>query len=443
MKTSITYKSLYKPVFYSFSLLIAVGLVLMIEKVKPSHVGYEDVYKKEVAIEKRTSYPLRKTAGTLSQEELNYAKIAWKYFENNYQESTGLVNSVDYFPATTFWDLGSYLMGLTSAYEIGVIDSLEFDRRISKCLLTLGTIRLYEGKMPNKVYNTQNLQMVDYQNIAVDRGIGWSAMDLGRFFGFVNKVIQDYPQYQPLVKKAVSRWKMENMVENGVTYGVMFTKEDSLPRKLQEGKLGYEQYSAKGLALAGLDVSEALSYTSFLKFVNVIGIPIAVDKREVKGYTAYNFVTSEPYLLDGLEYGWDVNSRELAYRLFEAQKKRYEQTNIITCVSEDHLDTAPSFVYNSVYADGISWTCLAEDGSDASAYKTISTKAAFAWHVLYDDPYAKLMFEAVKDLYDPQRGWFAGKYESNGQPNKAISANTNGVILEALNYKMNGKLIRF
>jgi hypothetical protein len=42
--------------------------------------------------------------GPLIEEEMKMARTAWKYFENNYQPETGLVNAVHAFPAATMWD---------------------------------------------------------------------------------------------------------------------------------------------------------------------------------------------------------------------------------------------------------------------------------------------------------------------------------------------------
>jgi len=59
---------------------------------------------------------------TLSADELQWAKTAWRYFENNYVPETGLVNSADKYPAATMWDTSSYLLGLISAYRLDVVD---------------------------------------------------------------------------------------------------------------------------------------------------------------------------------------------------------------------------------------------------------------------------------------------------------------------------------
>ena len=48
----------------------------------------------------------------------------------------------------------------------------------------------------------------------------------------------------------------------------------------------------------------------------------------------------------------------------------------------------------------------------------------------------------VSQLNDPEQGWYSGRYEKTGKPNKAITANTNGIILETLAYKQTGILLK-
>ena len=153
-------------------------------------------------------------------------------------------------------------------------------------------------------------------------------------------------------------------------------------------------------------------------------------------------MVSEPYILDGIEYGWDRISRELAWRVYQVQEKRYEETGILTAVSEDSIDQAPYFVYNTVFTDGKVWNAITEDGSDAAAYKTLSTKAAFGWHMLYETDYTKKLMARIAGAHDPERGWYAGIYEADGTPNKALTANTNGIILETLAFRQSGRLLK-
>ncbi|HBE33867.1 MAG TPA: hypothetical protein DD990_21770, partial [Cyanobacteria bacterium UBA11368] len=55
--------------------------------------------------------------GTLTAEEMAMAKSAWAYFEANWNEETGLVNSVDGFASVTMWDQAAAIAALVSAKE--------------------------------------------------------------------------------------------------------------------------------------------------------------------------------------------------------------------------------------------------------------------------------------------------------------------------------------
>ncbi len=435
---------LLKPAIFFISILIGAYTVLWIEKVRPSDFGfYKDIFKKEVVIKKAKNYPLKPINDSLSEEDIQIAKIAWKYFENNYIEETGFVNSVDKYPGTTLWDVTSYLHALTSAYEIGIIKHTEFDYKLNKILSSMATMKLFKDKLPNKSYNTYNLAMIDYDNHPTQEGIGWSAMDIGRFFSFTYRLMKDYPEYFPKMKKVISRWHIEEIIEDATLHGIGFNFKDKRMMKVQEGKLGYEEYVAKGYSLMGFDVSEAMKYTDFIKFVKILGIQIAADTREVKFFPAYNYILSEPYILDGIEYGWDINSKELAYRVFLVQKRRAKQTKRLIAVSEGHLDTFPYFVYNSIYSNKDKWICTSSDGEIVNDMKTFSTKAAFAWYTLFDDDYAKKIYEKAITLQDKNKGFYSGYYQNTGKINYALTANTNAVILECLRYKVFGPIDRF
>ena len=115
----------------------------------------------------------------LTEEEKQWALIAWKYFQNNTIESTGLANSANAYKSTTLWDSSSYLLAVISAKRLEIIDQQEFVSRVNKFLVTMLALPLYEDKLPNKVYNTETLKMVDYNNKATDKGLGWSAIDIG------------------------------------------------------------------------------------------------------------------------------------------------------------------------------------------------------------------------------------------------------------------------
>ncbi len=378
---------------------------------------------------------------SLSEREMGWARIAWKYFEGNVQPTTGMVNSVDGYPSSTMWDTASYLMALIAVERLAIISLEDFDARLSAILRTLAGIPLFEESLPNKSYDTVSGNMTDYNNQPTQGGIGWSAIDIGRLLVPFNIVVWNYPEHTREVQAVLRRWRLERMVRDGLLYGATVNdKRETV--LLQEGRIGYEEYAAKSLALMGWDVSGALKVEDFMKWVDVYGLQVPYDRRDPETYHAHNYVVSEPYMLDGMEFGWDEVSRVLAYLVYAAQEERYRHTNILTAVSEDHIDQPPYFVYNTVFTNGKIWNCITEKGEDASRFKSISTKAVFGWYALYQTPYTEQLLEHVSSLFDPEKGWYSGEYEASGQPNKAITCNTNAIILESLCYKRFGSMLR-
>ncbi|WP_413113480.1 DUF3131 domain-containing protein [Thaumasiovibrio sp. DFM-14] len=378
----------------------------------------------------------------LSEEEYQWANTAWTYFENNYQENTGLVNSVDGYPSTTMWDTASYLMGLLAAEKLNVITESQFDIRMEKALQTLARLPLIDGQLPNKAYNTQTLEMVDYANTPVENGIGWSAIDIGRILVPLNILIWQYPKYNLHVNNVLSHWDVSAMIQEGYLYGSRPSQRDpNVMELVQEGRIGYEEYASKSMSLMGRDVFNAMKYIDYLELIDIDGIEIPTDKRDPAKFHAHNYVVSESYILDALEFGADSVSKIFAHRVYKAQENRYERTGILTAVSEDNVDEAPYFVYNTVFSDGKEWNAISDQGDDMSHLKTLSTKAAFGWYALYDTPYTSLLIDDAQTLFSEDKGWYSGRYESDGRTNKAITANTNGIVLESLAYIENGALL--
>lgn len=381
------------------------------------------------------------TPRPLTKQEKQWARIAWKYFKNNTDSRTGLVNSVDKYPAATIWDTASYLLALVSMRKIELLTQKEFDLHVSKALHSLGRIPLFDNALPNKSYNTATLAMVDYQNRPTKAGIGWSAIDLGRLLVPLNVIAWNYPQHMRAVSKVIARWDTTRLTRNGELFGAKMN-EDKL-QLVQEGRLGYEQYAAKTFNLMGLDVSNAADYRRNLRQTQIYGIQVPYDQRDVRTLHAQNYVLSEPYVLDGLEFGWDHFSREFAWRIYRVQEERFHRTGVLTAVSEDHVDHPPYFVYNTVFTNGKPWNTLTENGEDAAALRSLSVKAAFGWYALYRSEYTVKLIQTVASLYNPSKGWYAGIYEEGAMPNKSINANTNAVVLESLAYIAHGKILSY
>lgn len=394
----------------------------------------------------------RRVPGPLSAREMELARIAWKYFENNYQAATGFVNAADKYPSTTMWDMGSSLAATVSAFELGLIAPEEFDRRVTAALTSLGKIALFRGQMPNKAYNASNLVLSTYTNQPGE--IGVSAIDIGRMLIWLKIIRERYPKYADLADAAVLRWNFCTILDEwGTMFGSAVTPQKTI-QYLQEGRLGYEEYAAKGFELWGFDATRALKPEPF-EYAHIFGFEIPYDKRDPRELGAHNYVVSESYVLDGIEFNWDmagdVTSPDTQHtdeflaahadRIFLVQKARHAQTGVLTARTEHQLDESPYFVYDTIYTSGFAWNTITEAGQVVPKYSAVAAKAAVGLWALWDDPYSDLLMDRVMRLVDKDRGIFEGDYEDGRGPIKTFTANNNGIILETLLYRKTGKLL--
>ena len=202
-------------IIFLFALVSAGGLIMALQAWEPgSGTGFKESVQKSA----RAIPPLA-APRPLSAEEQQWARVAWTYFRNNYQPATGLANSVDQYPASTMWDTGSYLMALLSAQRLGLLEPGEFDDKLTRALSSLAKIPLFDGQLPNKNYNTISLAMVDYTNRPSARGLGWSAIDVGRLLVPFNVVIWNYPRHSAEVRTVLKRWNLTLLLQQGELHG--------------------------------------------------------------------------------------------------------------------------------------------------------------------------------------------------------------------------------
>ncbi len=140
------------------------------------------------------------------------ARIAWQYFRNNTQASTGLVNAVKGYPSATLWDTASYLIALICAERLELIGHKEFHSRASKTLHSLTTVKLYNNQMPNKVYHTKSLAMVNYANLPTPGGIGWSAIDVSRLMVPLKVFVTSYPKLAVQTQRLFERFDVRALI---------------------------------------------------------------------------------------------------------------------------------------------------------------------------------------------------------------------------------------
>jgi hypothetical protein len=397
-------------------------------------------------------YPQRR--GPLTARELEMARLCWLYFENNYMAETGLVNAVQEYPSTTMWDTASYLAALVAARELSLINKTQFDSRLVALLRTFLTMQLFRGEMPNKAYNTKTAQQVDYGNKPGE--IGFSALDIGRLLIWFKIIKERYPEHANAIDRVVLRWDFRNVVDrHGTMFGANVTPEKKV-EYLQEGRLGYEEYAAKGFQLWGFMTTRASMPEPF-SMIYIYGVRVPYDTRDPREFSQHNYVVSESYVLDGMELNWDhpydrgTNDEDhsqrwmvnFAHRVYQAQENRFREAGVLTARSEHQLDREPYFVYDTVYSTGYAWNTITDTGKFVPDMAAISLKAALGMWVMWKSPYTDLLFDAIVDAFDPKKGYYEGIFENGSGPIRTQTANNNGIMLEALLYKVQGKILKW
>lgn len=395
----------------------------------------------------------RARRGVLNERELRAAKVAWHYFETFTQETTGLANSVGNYPSTTMWDTASYVAGMVSAYELCLIEKNEFDRRIMQLLTTIKGLDLFRKEMPNKVYHTKTGAKVDYTNKPGE--IGFSALDIGRFLIWMRIVKNRYPYLGNTIDSVLLKWDFKNTLdEDGLLFGAYVNKETSETVYAQEGRLGYEEYAAKGFALWGFKPVLAHRAEPFLT-TSIFGIQVPYDGRDPRVFHSQNYVVTESYLQDGLELGFDLPHddsspdwlntdgwrAEFADRIYRVQENRWRRTGFMTARSEHNVKGPPYFTYDTIFSDGYPWNTVTPRGDYVPDHAAVASKAALGLWALWDTDYTNVLYEAIIELYNPEKGMYEGMYERGQGRVEIYTANNNGIILTALLHKVQGTIL--
>jgi hypothetical protein len=395
----------------------------------------------------RIFYPGRH--GPLTKQDLNWGKIAWKYFQNNYQPGTGLVSTTDKGNTATIWTFGDSLAALYSARRLNLVDDREVNLRLTALLNFLNSMPLAGDVLPNRTYRTDSGGPLGPKG---DPGMdGWSSVDLGRLLIWLRLDRKLSPAMSEFFDKSVLRWDVCRALDaSGSLYGG--TVQDSAIKTFQEGRLGYEEYAARGFESWGFATDQASKIDPFAT-TRILGVEVYYDSRDERSTGILAPVVSLPYLLDGIEFNWDRSDSskdsdhsqtygELAQRIYRVQEARFKQQGRLTARTDHQLSHAPFFVYDSIFASGYPWNTISASGQHDSQDALVATQVVFPMRALWKTSYTNTLTEAVKHLYDPERGWYEGRYEATGGAETLITARTNAAVLESLAYQVDGQLLR-
>ena len=375
------------------------------------------------------------TAAVEEQRFTEAARAAWALIDKHYYPSTGLVSAQPTWAYPTVWDIASTLAAYYSARGLGLITDAEYKKRASLLLATMRKGRLYEGIAYGRNYDAKTGELVGPDQKPHPNGTGYSAIDIGRLLVVLGIVAKQDPELAEAARAVATRIDATRALKNGFMMGTELSKKTGKPSVYQEGRLGYEQYAASGFALWNMKAAGALDVRANSVKAEVLGIPVTGDKRGL------DRLTSEPFILHGLELGWDGPMRELAWQTLSAQAARYAKTGQVTIASEDAINKAPYyFYYYCVYCSGKPFVINVHSPTiQLNEPRWISTKAAFAWHALLPSKYTWTAIDAVRPALNAERGWATGVFEGSNASTETYSLNTSAVILEAALYRKTGK----
>jgi len=226
---------------------------------------------------------------------LNGARSAWAFVERNYQPATGLARAHDTYQYVTLWDIASTLAATYSAHELGLVSDPVYNQKMQRALTTLSTMDLFDGAAFNKSYDSKSGRMIDRDQRISSKGYGWSTTDIGRLLTWLRIVAVNQPQFASRATSIVNRLNFSRLIDSdGYLRGQDVEPRTGQVRIYAEGRMGYEQYAAAGLAVWGHRAEKALDASLNAQPVSVFGVSIVADKRGDER------ITSEPYIMMGL-----------------------------------------------------------------------------------------------------------------------------------------------
>lgn len=410
--------------------LIGFAIVLWVERQMPTRVETTD------GIVLSKSFPPLPQQRELTFDEAVWARIAWQYFVNNTQ-ANGLVSAEADKPWLSLWSTGSYLLATIAAKQLAIIPDAEFDDRISSALDALGALPLKPDGLPAAFYQADTLDTLP----SADQNAG-SAIDMGRLLMPLQILLWRYPQHAAAVNQLLSRWQLAGLLQSSGPQGASLPVNRWVIRTDDpRGSYGYRLYAGSVLRLinasAGLAVSQP---PDGLKLVEIDGHAVP-DEGLRTPWGKQPSLISMPYLLTGLEQGFDARSGEITWRIMQIVQNRTGTPSDADQINSDYAEQAPDFVGALPGSQPLPIQNLNDDASGSLASRALtSTRSAFAWYALFRNRWSEALRKEMLPMIAPGKGWKAG-FNADGSVNSAIDADTNAMVLESLSYIAHGQLL--
>jgi len=370
-------------------------------------------------------------------ELMEDAATAWTYFDawkkkfDTAVPATGWRRgkTLEAYPFLTMWDMASLIMAHVSAHRIGLIDGKRFDRAAAKIvrLLAASTFK----------FKTSALPMAEIP-IGRARGQrqGFDATDTGRLL-IALKILDEQTAQSLNIAKLVHGWDLPGIAPGGEAHNVSKGRLNPIPPN------SYGHYVSRGFGLWGVALNPAFKELRPLESMDA-------TLRFLDEVRARGRIATEPSTTELVEIGESEPGKIMSDMLLAAQIERHERTGIATCVSEGPLDRRPWFAYQGyqIAVDGSGgWLIDGPPGGKkyltaktVEDIRTVSTKGCFLWMAARPGAYSSMLYRLARERAKIDGlGFASGIFENTLKRTDHSDINTNGIILEALAFMLNGR----
>jgi hypothetical protein len=359
---------------------------------------------------------------------LNWASIAWRYYQNCGNPTTGMTDDACGWHYFTYWGLASNILGVVDARRLGLIDDTHFLNKINPLLASLNSITLDPNtNIPYGIYSRDTLEQATGTPASDTNGA-----DYGRYLGAM------YILRQYLVQHGFT--SQENLVVSAVNR----VNNNHVAAML--GADLYSYYASLGFMLWEINPSATSSaQNSFQNLMQNGPFTPASSMYGVSGIPANTRIDGDPFVNAILEASeipqiaglasWS-SFLQLSRAVYNSQEARSSSTGKPEFWTGGGLDFQPGFVSEwIVWITGQTWVTLDQNGSIFSDPRlpVAYLKLMFAYNALYRTPYTSNALNSYTDILQTPNGFKEGIY-ANGATNNNIELETNQIILSSARY---------
>jgi hypothetical protein len=311
---------------------------------------------------------------------------------------------------TTPWTIGSQAAAILSAEDLGLVGATESRRRLHLVIDSVMAMSPSPDGRLGRRYDARCLTPLNEQGRRTSEVSTAAPDEVSRLAGTLAIAVQRHP-----VLAAEGRPLLDRL---------MPCDRAAAP---SVARPGFGRYALRAFALTGVALPPP---TMGGAIVEGVIVPCVV------GAGNSCVAASDAVLLEALEFGIDPASETALRAIFEALRRHSLRADRVLAPAGEDLRRRPWLRTTLVVADGVEWAVWPRDTPAPS--QLLTTKGAFGWSVLFDDPFARSMRLALDERVDAESGWRFGL--SDGRWTGDASADTNALVLEAVAYATRGPL---